>query len=255
MTMQKRVKNIILKKAVVSALLFLCFLPEGSGQGATIKNSISAPKGYQRKSYPQGSYSDWIQNLRLKTKPVILNYRGEIVESDFYNVIGVVQMPLLFRSDLEQCADFAMRFWAEYHKAAGKLDELFLFNYSGRKTAFIKSGKTFVQFLRSAFANTNSHSLKSGCKTIGADELRPGDMFVQNERGGIGHVSIIMDICRSQQGKELMLVGYSFMPAQEFHIEKAEDKYGIQGWFTREGYERYLIDNLNYGKPVFRRFE
>jgi len=248
-------KRLFLNNAFIVVLLAFSFSLGGLCQESTIKNSISVPKGYQRESYPQGVYSNWLQNLKLKSSKAILNYQGHIVESDFYNVFGVVQMPLLFRADLEQCADFAMRFWAEYHKAEGKLNTLFLFDYNGRKVDFGNSGKTYTQFLRSAFANTNSHSLKSGCKAISANELRPGDMFVQNERGGIGHVSIIMDLCRSQEGKELMLVGYSFMPAQEFHIEKAEDRYGIQGWFTREGYERYLADHLNYGRPVFRRFE
>jgi hypothetical protein len=224
-------------------------------QDATIMNSIPAPKGYQRVIYPRDSYSNWLQNLKLKNDRKLLNYRGLIVQTAFYNIFGVVQMPLLFRSDLEQCADFAMRFWAEYHKSTGTLDSLYLFDYNGRKISFVKSGKTYEQFLRSAFADTNSHSLKNGCQSINSTELRPGDMFVQNERGGIGHVSVIMDLCRLQEGRELMLVGYSFMPAQEFHIEKATDSYGIQGWFTREGYERYLADHLNFGNPVLRRFE
>jgi hypothetical protein len=253
--MRRMQKKKFLNKTFVVALLAFCFSLGGLCQETTIKNSIPVPKGYQRKGYPQGSYSNWLQNLTIKNNKSILDYRGQSVESGFYNVFGVAQIPLLFKADLEQCADFAMRFWAEYHKAEGKLNTLFLFDYNGRKVDFGKSGKTFVQFLRSAFANTNSHSIKNGCKTISANELRPGDMFVQNERGGIGHVSIIMDLCHSQEGKELLLVGYSFMPAQEFHVEKAEDQYGIQGWFTREGYERYLADHLNFGRPVLRRFE
>ena len=164
-------------------------------------------------------------------------------------------MPLLFRSDLEQCADFAMRFWAEYHKAAGKLDQLYLFDYGGNKKLFKLSGKSFINFLKTSFANTNSYSLKKGCKPITADDVIPGDLFVQNERGGIGHVSIIMDVCRSKVEKRLFLVGYSFMPSQEFHLERAKGKYGIGGWFTPEGYFQYLKDFLDYGKPVLRRFE
>jgi hypothetical protein len=224
-------------------------------QGLTIRYSIPVPRGYLRERYPSGSYSNWIQNLPLKAQPVILDYKGRIVASGLYRVYGVVRMPLLFQSDLEQCADFAMRFWAEYHKAAGKLDKLYLFDYDGEKIFFRQSGKSFASFLKRAFANTNSHSLKNGCRTIAADQIIPGDMLVQNERGGIGHVSVVRDVCRSGQGKKLFLIGYSFMPAQEFHIEKAEDKYGAEGWFTLEGYTKYLLDNLNYGKPALRRFD
>ena len=216
-------------------------------QESTISNSIPAPHGYARETYPNGSYSHWMQHLQLKTKPVIMNYKSQAVESGLYQVFGVVRMPLLFQSDLEQCADFAMRFWAEYHKATGKLDKLYLFDYSGQKNILYAIRQILYEFSERAFANTNSHSLKNGCRSIAANQIVPGDMFIQNERGGIGHVSVVLDVCRSKQGKKLFLIGYSFMPAQEFHVEKASDKYGIEGWFTSEGYTQYLLDNLNLG--------
>jgi hypothetical protein len=63
-----------------------------------------------------------------------------------------------------------------------------------------------------------------------------------------------MNICTSPEGQILYLIGFSFMPAQEFHIEKADDKYGISGWFTLEGYYQYLTLHLNLGTPVLRRY-
>lgn len=238
-----------------SLLLLFCVSILGIGQEPTIRNTIPVPSGCQRESYTSVSYSNWIQNLQLKAKPIILDYRGQSVESQFYKIFGVVNMPLLFKADLEQCADFAMRLWAEYHKSAGTLDKLYLFDYSGQRKPFAQSGKSYAGFLKQAFAYSNSHSLKSGCKTITPDAIIPGDMFVQNTKGGIGHVSVVVDVCHSKQGKKLYLIGYSFMPAQEFHIEKAEDKYGVAGWFAYEGYIQYLLDNLNYGKPELRRFD
>jgi hypothetical protein len=238
----------------ISAYL-LCACFAGTSQDPSISKSIPAPKEFQRELYPAGSYSHWIQDLPLKSQPIILNYKKQVVESELYRVFGVVRMPLLFQSDLEQCADFAMRLWAEYHKSSDTLDKLFLFDYSGHKALFAKSGKSYINFLKQAFANTNSHSLKNGCKPVTANEIIPGDMFVQNERGGIGHVSVVLDACKSKQGKRLFLIGYSFMPAQEFHIEKASDSYGAEGWFTIEGYTQYLRDYLNYGKPELRRFD
>jgi hypothetical protein len=236
-------------------LISLCICQAGFAQKPIIKNSIPVPDGYLREACPNGSFGDWLQNLELKYPAIIRDYRGNAVNSAFYNIWGVVQMPLLFHSDLEQCADFAMRLWAEYHKSAGKLDKLYLFDYGGNKKLFRTSGESFNQFLKSAFSKTNSHSLKQGCKAVAADEAMPGDLIVQNERGGIGHVSVILDVCRSKQGKKLFLIGYSFMPAQEFHIERAREKYGTAGWFTLEGYSRYLEDYLNFGKPVLRRFD
>jgi hypothetical protein len=235
--------------------IFICISCLGASRQLTVRNSILVPRAYVREAYSSGSYSDWIQNLPLKAQPTILDYKGRPVESGLYRVFGVVDMPLLFQSDLEQCADFAMRFWAEYHKSAGTLDTFYLFDYGGQKKPFAKSGKSYAAFLKWSFANTNSHSLKSGCRKVASDQLIPGDMFVQNRRGGIGHVSVVLDVCRSKEGKKLYLIGYSFMPAQQFHIEKAADQYGAEGWFTVDGYVRYLKDNLDLGKPELRRFD
>jgi len=247
-----------LKTALISSvtIIFIFFISVQvmSDLNRTVRNTIPIPNGYERMVPPEGSFSQWIQSLPLKSDNIIFDYRGRPVESGSYRLYGVIEMPLMFKSDLEQCADFAMRFWAEYHKEKGWLDNLFLFDYSGKKKYYKNSAQTYTAFLKTAFANTNSHSLKKGCTPIAADELIPGDLFVQNERGGVGHVSVIMDICAAQDGARLFLVGYSFMPAQEFHIEKAGDEYGVEGWFTLEGYKQHLRDHLDYGEPVLRRF-
>lgn len=241
-------------------LVLFLFAATAISQDSTISSIISVPPGYVRVPFPAGSYSHWIQSLPLKNSHDILLYNGKSVgalANIFYfrfNVFGIVKMPLLFKTDLEQCADFAMRFWAEYHKATGRLDKLYLFDYSGKRTMFSTSGKSYSRFLREAFANTNSYSLKKGCAEIQESELAPGDMFVQNQKGGIGHVSVVVDICESKEGNKLYCIGYGFMPAQEFHIEKARNEYGIDGWFTLQGYKKYLKDYLDFGTPVLRRF-
>ncbi|MHB8156512.1 MAG: DUF4846 domain-containing protein, partial [Desulfocucumaceae bacterium] len=114
---------------------------------------------------------------------------------------------------------------------------------------------SYRNFLRRAFANSNSHSLKKGCAVVDTSTLVPGDMVVQNERGGVGHVSVVMNVCRNSAGQKLYLLGFSYMPAQEFHIEKALEGYGRDGWFTVEGYFRYLKDHMDLGTPVLRRFK
>jgi len=237
-------------------ILTLFFLNLDSfAQKKTIRNSIDTPEGYLRVEFHEESYSNWIRNLPLKENPTILDYRGYTLSRDcFYSIFAVIDMPLLFNSDLEQCADYCMRFWAEYHKDMNRLDSLYLFDYSGNKKKFAGSGKTYINFLKWAFSSSNSYSLKMGCKKVSRDELIPGDMIVQNESGGIGHVSVILDICKSEEGKKLYLIGYSFMPAQEFHIEKAASTRGTEGWFTLRKYFEYLEAYLPLGEPTLRRF-
>jgi len=245
-----------MKKTVIFLIFSLFLNLDSFAQEKTVRNSINTPEGYTRVKFPEGSYSDWIQNLPLKENNTILDYRGFTLSSGgFYSILGVIDMPLLFKSDLEQCADYCMRFWAEYHKDVNKLDFLYLFDYSGNKKKFAGSGKNYKSFLKWIFSYSNSYSLKMGCAEVSKKELIPGDMIVQNEGGGIGHASVILDVCKSEEGKKLYLIGYSFMPAQEFHIEKAASSRGAEGWFTIEGYFDYLSDYIPLGDPVLRRFE
>jgi hypothetical protein len=233
---------------------FLLFHSTGQAQQKTIRTAINVPSGFQRMDYPEGSFSNWLQNVPLKKDNNIVSYNGTPVNKRIYQVWAVADIPLLFKSDIEQCADFCMRLWAEYHKEKKMMNDLFLFDYGGSKKYFKDQKKDYRGFLQQAFSFSNSSSLKKGCKEVKIPDLQPGDMFVQNETGGIGHVSMIVDVCSNKEGKKLFLVGYSFMPAQEFHIEKARDEYGISGWFTYEGYLKYLDKYLDYGKPVMKRF-
>ncbi len=144
-----------------------------------------------------------------------MNYKLNTVNSSLYNVWAVIDYPLLFKSDIEQCADWCMRFWAEYHLKANKLNELFLFDYSGNKKFFSSTGVTFKKFLSQNFSYANSYSLKKGCQTIQSpSELKPGDMFVQNTDGSIGHISMVIDVCKDNEGEHYFLIRFSFMPPQ-----------------------------------------
>jgi hypothetical protein len=217
---------------------------------------IPTPAGFTRLVYPSGSFSRYLQLLPLKQDNTIRQYDGRTARTALYNVLAVVDKPLLFQNDLEQCADLCMRFWADYHQDSGLLDKLFLYNYSGEKRFYKNSGKSFRQFLKWHMAHANSHSIKAGALPVADEPLDPGVMFVQNSGGGIGHVSLIVDAARDKNGHRVFLVGFSFMPAQQFHLEKASDSHGIQGWFTRQGYEAYLagFPFNHYGTPVLRRF-
>ena len=238
---------------VLAALLFIQFC--GSGRlTATTVGEIRTPAGYSRVFYNEKSYPSWLRGLSLKKVKTILRCDGRSVPDNYYNVFAVIDMPLLYSQDIEQCADWGMRFWSEYHRDMGMLHKLYLFDYSGNRKYFNASGRGFNGFLKYFMNYSNSHSIKSGCVEIIPGEVRGGDMIVQNRAGGIGHVSIVMDVCSNSRGGKLCLIGYSFMPAQQFHIERADDRYGKEGWFTLEGYEQYLRENLNYGDPVLRRF-
>jgi hypothetical protein len=233
----------------------VCMASIDAGAKSMKVQDIPEPEEYRRITAENGSFGEFLKSLPLKNIPSIKCYNGSLIDLSVYSVFYCVDIPLLFRKDIEQCADWGMRLWAEYHRSAKKLDSFYLLNYSGSKEYFRSSGKTFSRFLEKAFISSNSFSLKNGCLAIIDEKLMPGDMFVQNENGGIGHVSMVIDSCEDRKGRRLYLIGFSFMPAQEFHIEKGEGEYGVDGWFSRDGYIRYLEKYYPYGKPVIRRFE
>jgi hypothetical protein len=234
---------------IIGALLVLPTICQ-----AKIIKDMPVPLGYVRVEYADSSYSAWIQRLPLKEDNVILGYNGKPIISPFYNILAVVDMPMLFNQDLEQCADWCFRFRAEYFKQTGRLEQLYLFDYSGKHRYYRYSGKPYKGFLKWALGNANSYSVKKGCQSVDEINLRPGDMLVQNKTGGVGHVSVVMDVCQDGKGDQRYLIGYSFMPAQQFHLEKAGADQGREGWFTLAGYREYLRKHFYFGEPAYRRF-
>lgn len=239
---------------LASLLLTASLAAPARPDGPRSVSDIPAPAGCWRQGLAPGSYAAWVRALPLKTDDRILAHDGRTVESGFYRVLAVLGLPLLFRDDLEQCADWCFRLWAEYHRENGKLGNLYLFDFGGNKRTYAKSGNSYEGFLRWAMANANSHSLKRGCARADTSGLMPGDMLVQNRDGGIGHVSVVIDACRDSAGSRYYLMGYGYMPAQEFHIERADSAHGPEGWFTLEGYLAYLDRHFDYGRPEPRRF-
>lgn len=222
-------------------------------------NEIKVPVGYNRIQFSQDSYSTYIQNLPLKQNNRIYMWNGKRLcyANNIYNILAVINKPILFKEDLEQCTDYPMRFWADYHKENNITDKLFLFDYNGNKKYFKDSTKSYLKYLRWHMAFSNSYSIKMGARKINIyDTLIPGDMFVQNTNGTIGHVSVVVDAAENSNGKRIYLIGYSYMPAQEFHIEDAENQDNTGEWFTKEGYIKYLSESSlsKYGEPVLRRF-
>lgn len=229
-----------------------------SQQAITI-GALETPQAYTRIVYAENSYPSFLRSLPLKGSKEIRKWDGKLLKSSWvlYDVLAVLEVPLLYNEDIEQCADFSMRLWSEYLKDLDQLENLSLFDYNGTPKPYTESGKSFEKYLRWHMAFSNSHSIKKGANIVGADDLQPGDMFVQNATGGIGHVSVIVDAAVNAGGDKVFLVGFGYMPAQEFHIEKAKKKFGPDGWFTLEGYLEFL-DGLQfnrYGKPLLMRYD
>lgn len=241
---------------MIRFLFFLsCFLSvNATAQEAPQVKTLPLPKSdYTRFEAQEGSFSAFVQDLPVQKGQYVASVRGRIFCPD---MLAKVNIPLLFPDrDLEQCADWAMRLWADYHRQKQRLSDLYLFNYGGEKQYFKAQQRSFASFLKWAFAYSNSYSLKQGTIPIREDELRPGDLLVQNETGGIGHVSVILDQCQNTEGATRYRVGFSFMPAQEMRILEAPARYGTDGWYTLDGIRAHLKADYFDIPVVLRRFE
>ena len=247
--------NPVEKLTLLSLVVVIgCVLPCQAQQRVS---DIPPPDGYQRLVSDTQSFQAFLRTLPLKPNNEVTLWTGESLPEDYYQALAVLDLPLLFDADLEQCADFSMRLWADYLKSINALDKLALYDYHGNARPFIDANKDFKAYLKWHMAYSNSYSIKSGADNVPSPtELRAGDMFVQNNSGGIGHVSMVVDQATNAQGAHAYLVGYSYMPAQQFHIEDAANQDGLGAWFTAEGYLRYAESVFGtFGKPVMMRFK
>lgn len=244
-------------KVIVSVLVLL-FMPFSLAYSAVKSiSSIPTPVGFERTEASNNSYKNYLRALPLKENKIVELWNGSVMPEDSYESLAVLDVPLLFNEDLEQCADFSMRFWASYLESIDNLNELALYDFYGNKKPFLSSGKSVKEYLYWHMKYSNSYSIKLGANRVySLEQLTAGDMFVQNEsEEGIGHVSVVVDEAINAFGHKVYLVGYSYMPAQQFHIEKAPESFGLQGWFTAKGYTEYAEATFGaFGKPVVMRF-
>lgn len=247
----------MIKYFAIFCWLLATFLA-GPVNAAKLVGDIAPPEGFSRVQLTSDSYGSYLRSIALKAINKVKLWNGRYLAEDAYSVLAVLDLPLLFEEDLEQCADFSMRLWAEYLNSVNELGSLSLYDFYGRKRSFSGSGKSLKSYLHWHMTYSNSYSIKHGAtKVASLQDMRAGDMYVQNDsEEGIGHVSVVIDEAINDFGMKVYLVGYSFMPAQEFHIEKAESDYGIDGWFTANGYKDYAMSFFGgFGQPVVMRFE
>ena len=221
-------------------------------------HDIAPPEGFDRAITQDRSFHQYLINLPLKPENVVKLWNGDKLAQGTYDQLAVLDVPLMFEEDLEQCADFSMRLWADYLKEIDELERLKLFDFNGNSRSFSNANKSYRDYLWWHMKHSNSYSIKKGALRVRSiDLVKPGDMFVQNDsNGGIGHVSMVLDQATNAFGTNVYLIGYSFMPAQEFHIERASQHHGLDGWFTAQGYHDYVSRAFSsFGLPIIMRYE
>ncbi len=240
--------------------------------------SILCPPGFSRIPLAPGSLAAYTRRLPLKAPDIpVKSWDGRVMRQA-REVHGVVDWPAPSR--IQQCADVAIRLHAEYLLARRELSRIsyrslsndwlrytawlrgrYYLNRAGTHILYKPTIKTrkntravFEKYLRFVMLYANSASLARDLECIGEDRLLPGNLYIQPDpsgRGGIGHVSVIMDICRNPQGERRYLFGYGFIPAQDFHLPLSGEGAGSRGWFTLKGFKKHVAA---FGRGKFHAF-
>ncbi len=209
--------------------------------GNTITTRFLLPEGYTRLEAGNSEFSSYLTTLSLKPADSdVLLYDGtEKPGQDSH--MAIFDLDIGDR-DLQQCADSAIRIYAEYYWSIGAYDKIafhltsgFLMEYTkwregmrlvvegndvswSKKETYDNSYEEFRNYLNMVFAYAGTLSLSQESSTISLKEALPGDMFL--EGGSPGHCIMIVDVAVDSDGNKCFLLAQGYMPAQEFHIIK-----------------------------------
>lgn len=245
-------------------------------EGKTLQERVAPPPGYARTEAKGDSLTTFLREYPLKKagKPVLL-YNGEEKGNQSAHV-AVFKLPLE-KEDLQQCADSVMRVYAEYFWKTGQKEQIsfrfvdgFQAEYSKWRSGYrIQAGESrsswvpggarddsyenFKKYLRMVFAYAGTLSMEQESKKIKLSEAATGDIFLY--AGSPGHVVMVVDVCRSFDGKKAFLLGQGFMPAQEFHLLKNPLHEDDPWYYLEEVSYPLQTPEYSFKKGSFRRLE
>ena len=188
---------------------------------------------------------------------------------------AVFKLPIE-EEDLQQCADSIMRVYAEYFWKTGQKERIqfhfvdgFLADYktwrdggriqAGTTTSWVHSAgyddsyQNFKKYLRMVFAYAGTLSMEAESKKIPLSKLQIGDIFIKG--ASPGHVVMVVDICKNEEGKKAFLLAQGYMPAQEFHLLK-NLKHEEDPWYYEEEISYpFQTPEYTFQKGSLRRLE
>ncbi len=178
-----------------------------------------APAGAERVPVKEGSFAAWLRHLPLLPAGTAVHlYDGRPKERQDVHA-AVVDLDVGTR-DLQQCADAVMRLRAEYLFAAGRPAHIRFHPDPGRPRVLAFTGgpdrARFRAYLTRLFAEAGSASLQAELAPVGEQPVLAGDVLIQG--GYPGHAVLVLDVAQARDGHRYLLLGQSYMPAQQFHV-------------------------------------
>lgn len=258
-------------KAIITNPSYVC------KDGMTVKDRVKIPEGYTREQYPKGSFQDYIRNFRLKSFGAkVINYDGSLYFNQISH-IGVLEVPVP-SNGLQQCADALIRLRSEYFWSINQKDKIG-FNFTsghycswsdyekgyrpkvnGNKVTFHKTAKAdsskanFYNYLNLIYTYSGTISLFHEMPKIASiDNLKVGDMLIVG--GSPGHVVMIADVIKNQNGDKRFLLLQGNTPAQSVHVLKNLEDTSISPWYELKLNSRIDIPAYTFYDSKFVRFK
>src|SRR6185312_5801314 len=183
----------------------------------TLEARFSPPPGAARVAVADGSFGDFLRRLPLKPRGTAVRLYDGTPEARQDVHAAVVDLDVPPR-DLQQCADAVMRLWAEYRYTLGARIAFHPDPGKSRALAFdarTHDRRAFEHWLIKVFADAGSASLEAELRAA-SGEVQPGDVLIQG--GYPGHAVLVLDVAAGKDGRRWLLLGQSYMPAQDFHV-------------------------------------
>jgi hypothetical protein len=240
---------------------------------SNLESRVEPPAGFRRLPAAKGSFAAWLRELPVKLgRPPVHLFDGRIKNNQEAHHL-VLDIDVGAR-DRQQCADAVMRLRAEYLRASGQ-DDTVCFRFTngssarwsewragararqvGGKTLWSKTAApdrsyaSFRRYLDLVFAYAGSHSLAR--ELVRVDDPRrieAGDVFIQG--GFPGHAVIVLDVAEDEAGVRAVLLGQSYMPAQEIHVLRGPL---AQAWYPIRGDDPVATPEWDFPAGALRRF-
>jgi hypothetical protein len=233
----------------------------------SLASRFPVPDGYERVTVVSGSFADWLRGLPLLPPGTdATNWRGRVALRAA-EIGAVVDWRLL--GQVEQCADVAIRVFAEYARDNGGGDRIAFRSLSGQTIAWRKwlsghyavngagtairysaDGKRpdtpeeFDRYLKYVMTYANTASLLRDLERIESSEIAIGDVLIQPSPipDGLGHMSIVVDACELPNGARRYLFVDGFTPARLPVVRQRETSVPETAWMTPTQYLDYMSD-------------
>lgn len=227
----------------------------------SLARTIPPPRHAMRVSVRDGSFAAWLRGLPLRPKGAPVHLYDGRQKPYQAGQVAVIDMDVGVR-DLQQCADAVIRLRAEYLWAANAKDRVAFkltngmrvdwarwsrgerVSVSGNKTRWKTGGKAvtshsaFRRYLDFIFSYAGSASLEAELKPRELATVEAGDVLIQG--GHPGHAVLVLDVARDARGRRYVLLGQSYMPAQDFHVLANPDDAKLSPWYRADTLESGL---------------